>query len=1102
MNVAEFFKFLGIAGALTKSQVNTAGGIAGLDQDGKLSVTDFDRLSVYAPDNQPLFTVEGDGGTVSVYNQAGNLVWEVSAEGESNIYDTDDARVVTQALGGSSTFIDGVGGYGAIVDAGLGFKHEVTNGSLAVKVSLEGVEYPFYHTANTLQLLQSKLQSSVALGETPRSVVMTEIGLQQFDPALGEFRPIGTTAIAGDADNLLSLSAAGTAKDSGFRAGGSFSASDDKQLPTSNEISTRIDAQIRAIIGGDQVGSVAAVSSANVNTSSPGITVGGVTLIPGMNVLLTGQTNTVQNGLWTFNGTSLLRDPAISWDDISGNWVYAVSNSTAYRFTGATGGTIDVDPQTWIIDLVATAPDPSLSFVSTVGSASGNATLTRPLRQPAQALSRSGATFPHIVLLAGQTFDGVTHTAGTSNTTIMSPDMFRDAGKSQIVTTTTFAIGSTRNRYRGVVFSTGAAVPLLFQAGTAMRHAFQDCGFITTNRNLMQFAAGTNWIDLINIDATSSIQSSIPLVGGMIYNISSQRTRLSFSGVGGVNTVVNISADCAEGAVRVPSGFAGQILWNGVEFAQQIREVVTNQARLTAILSSTNTADDGFYLIDFAAPSHFAYGGIFGKQSGGGGTEVWWARTPTQAPAIFRLISGASYIQQQTSIGGGTDNSAILALTGVSVGDPTPRGFLAPRLSTEQRMAIASPSNGLQVYDLNFGCEFVYKGTRWKPHDPAFAVDDVLLSAPTPSTGAGVYVQIAGTPPSGVQLNQVFWWTGTAGISPILYQDLPPDIVLGNAVLRKNGGGWVQDRYEAGVNTTIMHGSTTSSLTWVDVPGGTFRIERPGVWDVEYSVAVSNPGANATGFRVIRSSDSSIVDQSMSTEGYIGGVSGLVHVTVQKSFALEVGAANTDYKLQWCVSASTSTILNNYVSQSSIQSASVPNVGESFVRWKKVATFDPVLPVRTFTEPLTITSTGTMPPGKGATRLRDYITAVDDGSGWVNLDLAYAHTSAGTAGVGNGSVFKLPGSLTFDTTFHPLLTTSSDGMQYAQDDFKHIIPAYGALIVNNANREMFFGIAPISANTFVICMAGTADYGLGTLLGTNYSYSRFHFMGGSRFKKG
>ncbi|HIC32263.1 MAG TPA: hypothetical protein EYO76_10135 [Flavobacteriaceae bacterium] len=42
-------------------------------------------------------------------------------------------------------------------------------------------------------------------------------------------------------------------------------------------------------------------------------------------------------------------------------------------------------------------------------------------------------------------------------------------------------------------------------------------------------------------------------------------------------------------------------------------------------------------------------------------------------------------------------------------------GMLTPRMTTAQRNAIASPANGLLVYDTDFGLFYFYDNTSWQP---------------------------------------------------------------------------------------------------------------------------------------------------------------------------------------------------------------------------------------------------------------------------------------------------------------------------------------------------------------------------------------------------
>jgi len=75
----------------------------------------------------------------------------------------------------------------------------------------------------------------------------------------------------------------------------------------------------------------------------------------------------------------------------------------------------------------------------------------------------------------------------------------------------------------------------------------------------------------------------------------------------------------------------------------------------------------------------------------------------------FALISVFSGAQVKISADGSTpDNSAGLEV------DFADKGFLPPRLTTEQRDAIANPAQGLQIYNLTTKCVEVYIGSFWQ----------------------------------------------------------------------------------------------------------------------------------------------------------------------------------------------------------------------------------------------------------------------------------------------------------------------------------------------------------------------------------------------------
>ncbi|MFT3681644.1 MAG: hypothetical protein QM791_15340 [Ferruginibacter sp.] len=73
----------------------------------------------------------------------------------------------------------------------------------------------------------------------------------------------------------------------------------------------------------------------------------------------------------------------------------------------------------------------------------------------------------------------------------------------------------------------------------------------------------------------------------------------------------------------------------------------------------------------------------------------------------FNFSLHTSYAQ---SVGIGTNSPNASAQLDVT---STSKGLLIPRMTTAQRTAIASPANGLMVYDTNFNAFYFYNGTAW-----------------------------------------------------------------------------------------------------------------------------------------------------------------------------------------------------------------------------------------------------------------------------------------------------------------------------------------------------------------------------------------------------
>ncbi len=147
--------------------------------------------------------------------------------------------------------------------------------------------------------------------------------------------------------------------------------------------------------------------------------------------------------------------------------------------------------------------------------------------------------------------------------------------------------------------------------------------------------------------------------------------------------------------------------------------------------------------------------------------------------AAFICFS-TTLLHAQNNVGIGTtapDASSILDLTSAT------QGFLAPRMSTAQRLAIAAPAPGLLVYDTSLGCYYYYNGV-WNslcqlsgPTGPVGATGSQGITGATGDTGLQ---GIAG--PTGVQGN-----TGPTGAQGNT-GDTGPTGIQGNTGVTGNTG--------------------------------------------------------------------------------------------------------------------------------------------------------------------------------------------------------------------------------------------------------------------------------------------------------------------------
>ncbi len=277
--------------------------------------------------------------------------------------------------------------------------------------------------------------------------------------------------------------------------------------------------------------------------------------------------------------------------------------------------------------------------------------------------------------------------------------------------------------------------------------------------------------------------------------------------------------------------------------------------------------------------------------------------------------------------------------------------------------------------------------------------------------------------------------------------------------------------------------SSISSATIADLAGATLNLPSAGVYRVYYNI--STTGTQDGGHCIIAITDSSNVvyngSSSSSTKIYGGSIASIA----TQELTITVNAPKT-IKLRWNTNgAGTSTLVNN------------TNYSSVF-GYEKIAGFLPVTnntPL-TFTETTTISATTTAPT-KANTRNQDYITLTDDGTGWCEVEMVYAHEINTGTGSGSGTyLFSLPAGYTFNTTTHPLntqLTILSGNAEIYKG-----IAAPGIIEVNGIASFSNYVVPHTTTQFKIMAMAPTAwgliHSGYYTITGTTNTIKvRFRF---------
>lgn len=163
------------------------------------------------------------------------------------------------------------------------------------------------------------------------------------------------------------------------------------------------------------------------------------------------------------------------------------------------------------------------------------------------------------------------------------------------------------------------------------------------------------------------------------------------------------------------------------------------------------------------------------------------------------------------------------------------------------------------------------------------AITGVLTETPTGSTSSGLYVQTVGTPPSGIALGDIFYWTNPSA-AKLLYKYANVNFFsVGTTSYQKNAVGyWAQIPKSGATNLVSVFLAGNLSATagaydpiicnsveynpgnWYDTTTGRFTPQLAGLWSVLQTAAPSGHLSGHAGVSLARDGTGEIIAEGIS----------------------------------------------------------------------------------------------------------------------------------------------------------------------------------------------------------------------------------------------
>lgn len=662
----------------------------------------------------------------------------------------------------------------------------------------------------------------------------------------------------GATGNIVTRDSNGQVIDSGVGFGNDGT---NNTVPSSGQMQTYV---TQALLNTPSLPAVNYASTANITTFSGLGAIDGYTPTAGQALLVKNQTNG-DNSVWLVASTAWTRAYNNSgvWSPITTQTKYGqleINGGIVNVLNGTVGKNLQyqfniVNPSatfgnsivyvTALTKLPVASPTNIYADGTTGNDTNNNGSQSFPVATLTRALALVTTTPAVVNLMSNSTFAAaLSFTNAKTNITFQGNNISGNGGMQTISGQQTFGSGSTYIHWINTYHSTGATAPFSFASGSLARNIFKNITINSTAPDWLGLNAGMfNFIQLEDVTFQNPGINAINLpafTNPFTIYVNSQnifKGAMFFIGTGAVNTQIVIENEINDGAVRVPPTYLGTITWGTNAFGATLGSIarpvglITNQTDLTTVLSwTTNSTYDGFYAITGFTPTagNFTRGSIFGKQTGGGFTNLWWARTPQYAPAVVK-DSTKTY----------TFNFSTLTWSAISSG-----GGGVASVTLAQRLVISTQQT---VYNSTLGLLETYSGTAWSTNS---VVNIVALNAPT-YTSAGLYIVISGTLPTATSGNaigygDIFYFDGATSYYQIYnWANSPVTIYLSTnqTLLKSNSAnGWyyapTAPTVDVGVNqgtqVTGVNGSTTTynvlqgdSTIYVNAQLGSVIIQLP-----------------------------------------------------------------------------------------------------------------------------------------------------------------------------------------------------------------------------------------------------------------------------------